>query len=46
MDLVEAVETHDIPQRRALRICVGDHVTVGRRDTTWPALADPRAGFR
>jgi hypothetical protein len=33
---VIACSAHQIPERAALRLAVGDRVTVGERDTEWP----------
>ena len=35
---VRAVRAHEIPQRAPLRLSAGEQVTVGRRDTQWPAF--------
>lgn len=29
---------HEVPERRPIRLDTGDEVTVGRRDTRWPAF--------
>lgn len=39
MKRVVATTAHEIPDRPPLRIRPGDIVTVGQRDTEWPAFA-------
>jgi hypothetical protein len=29
---------HEVPERRPIRLDTGDEVTIGRRDTRWPAF--------
>jgi SH3-like domain-containing protein len=38
MGNVQAIKAHEIPSRAALRIARGESVTIGERDTTWPAF--------
>lgn len=38
MRTVTAARAHKIPERPPLRLAVGDEVTVGERDTRWPAF--------
>ena len=35
---VTVVTAHQIPERAPIQIAPGDRVTVGERDTTWPAF--------
>ena len=36
--VVVARSSHEIPERPAIRVEVGDRVTVGERDSEWPAF--------
>lgn len=38
MKTVRATVAHTIPDRPPMRVAVGDEVTVGERDTQWPAF--------
>jgi uncharacterized protein YgiM (DUF1202 family) len=38
MGNVRAIKAHEIPARAPLRVARGEAVTVGERDTTWPAF--------
>jgi len=35
---VTVITAHEIPERAPVQITPGDRVTVGERDTTWPAF--------
>jgi hypothetical protein len=38
MSRVRAAAAHEVPDRRPLKIAVGEAVRLGDRDTTWPAF--------
>jgi SH3 domain len=38
MGNVRAIKAHEIPTRAPLRVGRGEAVTIGERDTTWPAF--------
>ena len=38
MSFIVATEAHVIPERPSLSLASGDVVTVGRRDSNWPAF--------
>ena len=44
MRKVRAVRAHEIPQRAPLVLSAGQQVTVGQRDTQWPAFVFVTAG--
>jgi hypothetical protein len=44
VERVRAIEAHAVSERPPIRVAVGDAVSVGERDTDWPAFVFVTAG--